>query len=503
MRFQFRRVVITAVIALAMAACDGGSSSPPAPTVTLTSAETDIGDPSPTGRDITLTWASTHATSCAASGQWSGSLGASGSQAVPVHATSTYSISCSGRGGVATASVTVTVWYAPHVSITADRTLVLPNTAVLLTWSAPDAKTCRGVAGLSGTLPTSGSQTSAPLTETTAFAIECSNPGGLAADATVVTVMKFTALELPLDRAVDLNDHGEVLGYRTSVGDRLEPVVWLAGGSSIVVLGCSDPVPYYCHSHYPVAMNSNPTVVGRQYSLSGMTWEGFRWYVADTVVHPVPISFPGNIADINDAGQIVGGGPGPGATLISDGTRVLLFGSNGSNSMASAINNAGHVTGYVVPGADGIRHVFLYADGTTQDLGTMDGASSDAQDINLADEIVGFATFPAGSRAFRYSSSSFTDLGSLGGASSAALRINDAGQIVGWSSLAGEVPQTSHAFLYVNDTMYDLNELVETLPVRLSGASKINNRGQILAYGCVPPADDDCRYYLLTPVWPF
>jgi probable HAF family extracellular repeat protein len=319
----------------------------------------------------------------------------------------------------------------------------------------------------------------------------------------VVTVMKFTALELPLDRAVDLNDHGEVLGYRTSVGDRLEPVVWLAGGSSIVVLGCSDPVPYYCHSHYPVAMNSNPTVVGRQYSLSGMTWEGFRWYVADTVVHPVPISFPGNIADINDAGQIVGGGPGPGATLISDGTKVLLFGSNGSNSMASAINNAGHVTGYVVPGADGIRHVFLYADGTTQDLGTMDGASSDAQDINRADEIVGFATFPAGSRAFRYSSSSFTDLGSLGGASSAAFGINDAGQIVGWSLLAGEVPQKGHAFLYVKDTMYDLNDLVETLPVRLSGASKINNRGQILAYGCVPPADDNCRYYLMTPVSPF
>ena len=504
MRSQFRTVAVTAVAAFAMAACGGGSSpTPVGPTVTLTSSETDIGEPIPPGRDIALTWVSTHATSCAASGAWFGSLGPSGSQVVRLGVTSTYSISCSGRGGVATASVTVRVWYPPHVSITADRTLVLPNTAVLLTWSAPDAKTCRGVAGLSGTLPTSGSQTSAPLTETTTFAIECSNPWGIAASATVVTVMKFTARELPLDNAVDLNDYGEVLGYRTSVGDRLEPVVWLAGGRSIVVLGCSDPVPYYCHSHSPVAMNSNPTVVGRQYSLSGMTWEGFRWYVADTVVYPVPISFPENITDINDAGQIVGGGPGPGATLISDGTVVLLFGSNGSYSMASAINNAGHVTGYVVPGADGISHVFLYADGTTQDLGTMDGASSDAQDINLADEIVGFAATPTGRRAFRYSSSSFTDLGSLGGASSAAYGINDAGQIVGSSSLAGEVPQKVHAFLYVNDTMYDLNELVDPLPVTLSSASKINNRGQILAYGCVPPADDNCRSYLLTPVSPF
>ena len=286
------------------------------------------------------------------------------------------------------------------------------------------------------------------------------------------------------------------MGARRSVDGRWEPAVWITGGN-IEVLGCSDPVPYYCRRHYSVAMNSTRTVVGRVYSLSLMNWDAFRWHVGDGVDYSVPIHSPQDITDINDAGQIVGGGPGPGAKLISDGTVVLLLASNGSYSMASAINNSGHVTGYVVPpGADGIRHVFLYADGAVQDLGTMDGASSNANDINLADEIVG----SAGGRAFLYANSGFKDLGTLGGAASAAYGINDAGHIVGWSSLGGEVPQKVHAFLYVGAKNADLNALIDPLPVTLSSASKINNRGQVLAYGCVPPSDEDCRYYLLTPV---
>jgi len=73
---------------------------------------------------------------------------------------------------------------------------------------------------------------------------------------------------------------------------------------------------------------------------------------------------------------------------------------------------------------------------------------------------------------------------------------------VGWSTYGGSDPQQQRAFLYVYDTMYDLNDLIEPLPMPLSFAMKINNRGQILAMACVPPTNDDCRYYLLTPVSP-
>ena len=350
-------------------------------------------------------------------------------------------------------------------------------------------------------LPTSGSQTTAPLTETTLFRIVCGNPiyrAGIA--EVVVKVLKFTVLELPMDRAIDLKDAGDVVGYRRRqpADGWTEPVVWIAGGS-VEVLGCST-LPF-CYTHYsPVAMNSTRTVIGTM-SASVMNWEGFRWHAGDDVVYPVPINSPMSINDINDAGQIVGGGPGPGAQLISDGTLLLLFGSNGSNSVASAINNAGHVAGYVVPGTDQIRHVFLYADGTIQDLGTMDGVSSDAQDINLADEIVGSAETPAGTHAFLYANSRFTDLGSLGGTSSRATAISDAGKIVGTSTLAGADPQVQRAFLHVNDRMYDLNDLIEPLPVPLSQALKINNRGQIIANACASPGyATDCHAYLLTPV---
>ena len=310
MRSQFRSVAITAILALAMAACgDGSSSPPPAPTVTLTSSETDIGEPIPPGHDVTLTWSSTHATSCTASGGWSGSLGPSGVQGVRVGVTSTYSILCSGRGGVATASVTVRVWYPPHVSITADRTSVPPNGTVLLTWSAPDAKTCRGVAGLPGTLPTSGSQTSAPLTETTTFAIECSNPWGRAADATVVTVLKFTVTELPMDSAIDLNDAGFVLGQvRTADGQTgasfVSAVVWIQGANR-EVLGCKDLTGNCDRSYFPAAMNSNPTVIGSFERSGSVERSPFVWQVGGDRLFEYayePISLTG----INDAGQMIG-----------------------------------------------------------------------------------------------------------------------------------------------------------------------------------------------------
>ena len=121
----------------------------------------------------------------------------------------------------------------------------------------------------------------------------------------------------------------------------------------------------------------------------------------------------------------------------------------------------------------------------------------------LADAIVGWEDSLQGQRAFRYANSRFTDLGSLGGTSSRPTAINNGGQIVGTSTLAGADPQAQRAFLYVNDRMHDLNDLVAPLPVVLSEAPKINNRGQIIANGC-PPAGTPgvCRAYLLTPVTP-
>jgi hypothetical protein len=81
------------------------ASGPPAPTVSLSASPSSISS----GGSSTLSWNSANATSCTASGAWSGSQALSGSQLVSPSTTSTYSLTCSGTGGSASANTTVTV----------------------------------------------------------------------------------------------------------------------------------------------------------------------------------------------------------------------------------------------------------------------------------------------------------------------------------------------------------------------------------------------------------
>jgi hypothetical protein len=62
------------------------------------------------GGKLTLTWSSTDATSCVASGGWSGSRATSGSESVgPLTVDTTFTLSCTGAGGSHDASVSVTI----------------------------------------------------------------------------------------------------------------------------------------------------------------------------------------------------------------------------------------------------------------------------------------------------------------------------------------------------------------------------------------------------------
>jgi hypothetical protein len=81
------------------------TSNPP-PTVSLTSSPLTV----TSGGSATLSWSTSHATSCTASGGWSGSKATSGSQATGALTTSTtYTLTCTGGGGSASATVTVRV----------------------------------------------------------------------------------------------------------------------------------------------------------------------------------------------------------------------------------------------------------------------------------------------------------------------------------------------------------------------------------------------------------
>ena len=78
----------------------------PVPTLSLTANPTSV----TSGGASTLTWSSTNATSCTASGDWSGAKATSGNQSSgALTSTGTFTLNCSGAGGSVTQSATVTV----------------------------------------------------------------------------------------------------------------------------------------------------------------------------------------------------------------------------------------------------------------------------------------------------------------------------------------------------------------------------------------------------------
>ena len=98
---------ISFLILVSIVSCGGGgSSSPPVPTVSLTSnlSEVEIGN------SITLTWSSTNATSCSASGAWAGSKASSGTEEVIISniGSNNFSLSCSDASTPGSASLSVT-----------------------------------------------------------------------------------------------------------------------------------------------------------------------------------------------------------------------------------------------------------------------------------------------------------------------------------------------------------------------------------------------------------
>lgn len=98
-------------------------------------------------------------------------------------------------------------------------------------------------------------------------------------------------------------------------------------------------------------------------------------------------------------------------------------------SIASAINNQGHVVGSFN------GHAFLYDGATVQDLGTLTGgARSWANDINEQDQVVGVSVTAGNAwRACLWQNGLRLDLGDFGGNQGMATAINNLGVVVGWA----------------------------------------------------------------------
>jgi hypothetical protein len=162
-------------------------TSATAPSVTLTAAPTTV----TRGGSATLTWSSSNATSCTASGGWSGTKVVSGSEPRSgLTANSTFTLTCTGAGGAATQSVSVTVTppAAPTITLTATPTTVTSGGSTSLNWTTANANACTASGGWSGTRPLNGSEARGGLTGTTTFTLACTGAGGSATQSVTVTV---------------------------------------------------------------------------------------------------------------------------------------------------------------------------------------------------------------------------------------------------------------------------------------------------------------------------
>jgi len=162
------------------------TASAAAPTVSISANPSSI----TSGSASTLSWSATNATSCTASGGWSGNLAVSGTQSTgTLNASTTFTLTCTGTGGSASQSATVSVTQpVPTVSLNANPSTVASGNSSTLTWSSTNATSCSASGGWSGGEPTKGSAATGNLTSSQSFTLTCTGPGGTAAQTAVVTV---------------------------------------------------------------------------------------------------------------------------------------------------------------------------------------------------------------------------------------------------------------------------------------------------------------------------
>ncbi len=112
--------VVTPNVAITVRA---SSAPPPVPTVSFSASPTSI----TSGQSSTLTWSGTNATSCTASGGWTGTKSLSGSEVVSPASNTTYTLTCTGAGGSISDSATISVsapadTTSPAVSLSSPAT---------------------------------------------------------------------------------------------------------------------------------------------------------------------------------------------------------------------------------------------------------------------------------------------------------------------------------------------------------------------------------------------
>lgn len=169
-----------ATVTMSFAPGPGGGTAAPPGTIYL-------------GGNATLSWSSIGATSCTASGSWSGAQPTQGSLTVHPASTGsyTYSLACTGSTGTASASATLNVapQPAPAATLTVTPSSIAVGQSATLTWSSSYATTCTASgpgASSSGTSGTLG--VLAQSVGMQSYTLSCTGPGGTSTRSAALAV---------------------------------------------------------------------------------------------------------------------------------------------------------------------------------------------------------------------------------------------------------------------------------------------------------------------------
>ncbi|CAN5418038.1 hypothetical protein BH10PAT3_BH10PAT3_6620 [soil metagenome] len=183
---------------------------PPAPVVSLSASPISI----TSGGSSNLTWSSTNSpTSCTASGDWSGSRNAGGTQSTGTLSTVktyTYSLGCSNAGGSGNATTTVGVSsgssgvVVPAVVISLNPTSIGTGSSSTITWSATNNPTsCTSSNAWSGSRSASGSASTGVKSTagTFTYTLSCTNSAGTGTASANLTVIAIPVITITVSPA--------------------------------------------------------------------------------------------------------------------------------------------------------------------------------------------------------------------------------------------------------------------------------------------------------------
>jgi probable HAF family extracellular repeat protein len=304
----------------------------------------------------------------------------------------------------------------------------------------------------------------------------------MAASAWAATVIDLGAPTGQFSVATALNNTGLVGGYGQALDG--EPPRALLWGD----LGWTPLASATSYNLDVGAISDNGVVYGSSTAVNGNTYATV-WTSPDQYTYLPGLNDFSMAHGVNNAGVVVG----MSYNADRDARPVAWVGGNlqdlgtlgGPSGVAMAINNNGIVAGSSqIPG--GMQdQATIWVGGVAQALSVpAELQGTGAMDINDLNQAVGVGYAYSNGQALLWDQGQVGVLASLGGVWDRANAINNAGQIVGLSTVSADPGAASHAVMWSDGQILDLNTFMspEMLAAGwyLSEASDINEAGWVV-----------------------